>query len=138
MNRAYTWPDISRRNFLARTLTLGGSILLNPILSRQAIALPQGKKYLLLYYSWSGHTRSLAERLGQKTGGDVLELKLARPYSTNYNRCVEAFKDERNTGSDRELTTRLPDLVPYDVVFIGYPIWGGNIPTPHRYPAATQ
>ena len=43
-------------------------------------------KILVVYYSYSGITRRLAEDIALITDGDLLELKPLRPYSFSYDR----------------------------------------------------
>lgn len=40
----------------------------------------QGKKILVAYYSWSGHTKAVAEQIQQETGADIFEIQLAKAY----------------------------------------------------------
>ena len=42
------------------------------------------KKSLVLYYSWSGNTRKIAELIAQKTGADLRELQPENAYLQNY------------------------------------------------------
>jgi flavodoxin len=118
-------------SLLVTAILLAGAAFDNGLFLTQAVAAENvGGKILIIFYSWSGNTRSIAELTQRKTGGDLLELELVNPYPSNYNACVDAFKRERDTGAGRELKTRLPDLTRYDVIFLGFPIWGGSIPTP--------
>ena len=55
-----------------------------PIFARQdAPAAPaNGKRILVAYYSWSGNTKALAEKIGAGTGGELFEIVPADPYPT--------------------------------------------------------
>ena len=37
-------------------------------------------KYLIAYYSWSGHTKMTAERIARVTGGNLFEIVPTEPY----------------------------------------------------------
>ena len=86
---------------------------------------------LVVYYSATGNTESVAEVIAAATGGDLFELEPAEPYSdedlswTNENSrvCVEYNNpDDRNV----ELAaTTVENWDSYDTVYIGYPIWWG-------------
>jgi flavodoxin len=89
-----------------------------------------GNKTLIIYYSRTGNTKAIAEQIQKKTGGDIVELRVAPPYSENYSVCIEEFKRERDTGKiDRKLKNDV-NMEQYQVIFLGYPIWGGGIPGP--------
>ena len=85
---------------------------------------------MIIYYSWSGNSETIAFQIQNKAGGDILKLEPVKPYSANYNACVEEWKRERDIGTNRELKTRLPNLTQYDIIYICYPIWSSTIPTP--------
>jgi flavodoxin len=90
-------------------------------------------KNLVAYFSASGVTAKLAEKLADLTGADICEIKPKKLYSradldwTN--------KQSRSTieMSDRsirpELADGLPDISGYDTVLLGFPIWWGVAPT---------
>lgn len=85
---------------------------------------------MIIYFSWSGNTRHVAGLLQQKTGAGLCELEVAIPYPPRYGACEEEWRRERDSRADRALKTSLPDLSACRTVFLGYPVWGGNIPTP--------
>jgi flavodoxin len=118
-------------SLLVTTVLLAGAVPDNGLLQKYTVAVENaGGNILIIFYSWSGNTRNIAKLAQKKTGGDLLELELVKHYSSNYNACVDEFKRERDSESKRELKTRLPDLAQYDTIFLGFPIWGGSIPTP--------
>lgn len=92
----------------------------------QTAATSQGQakaKNLIVYFSWSGNTKALAEKIQKQTGGDLFEIKPAKPYSTNYNETTELAKEEKNKNVKPEISGALPNVKDYEVVFIGFPIW---------------
>lgn len=96
-----------------------------------ANAQPKGSKkgnILVVYFSHSGNTRYLAEQIHSRVGGDMLEIKAVQPYSSDYNTVVEQAKREKNTNARPKLAVRIPNLKPYDLVFVGYPSWWGTMP----------
>jgi hypothetical protein len=57
---------------------------------------PGTGKILIAYFSWGGNTRGIARQIQQRTGGDLFEIELVKPYSSNYNTCLdEALRDQR-------------------------------------------
>ncbi|PJM72915.1 flavodoxin [Bifidobacterium primatium] len=90
-----------------------------------------GKRMLVTYFSATGTTRGVAERLVRAIGADLKEIVPAQPYTA-------ADVDWRDTGSrssvehrDRGMRPALAepiDVEPYDVVFVGYPLWWETAP----------
>ena len=86
---------------------------------------------LVVYYSASGHTETVANYIAQATGGDLFEITPAEPYtsadlnwSDENSRVSREYADE--SLRDVELTaTEVENWDSYDAVFLGYPIWWG-------------
>ena len=86
---------------------------------------------LVVYYSASGHTETVAGYIAQATGGDIFEITPAQPYtdddlnwSDSDSRVTREHEDE--SLRDVELTTtEVENWYSYYTVFIGYPIWWG-------------
>lgn len=118
----------TRRGFVISMLA-GAAALANVPLVKQAHAagLARGKS-LVLFYSWSGNTKTIATQISQKTGAEILELELVKPYSTNYNTCIDEAKKDQEQGARPAIQTAIPDLSGYDVIYLGYPNWWGTIP----------
>lgn len=53
---------------------------------------------LVVYYSYSGTTRRLAEDIALITDGDLRELKPQKPYSFSYNTAVKEVREEIEKG----------------------------------------
>lgn len=88
----------------------------------------QGKKSLVVYYSWSGHTKAVAEQIHEEVGGDIIELQPEKPYPTDYRECVDIAKQELEANARPAVATKVDNLDQYDVIFVGYPIWWGKAP----------
>ena len=86
---------------------------------------------LVVYYSATGNTETVANYIAEATGGDIFEITPAEPYtdddlnwSDENSRVTREHKDE--SLRDVELTTtQVENWDSYDTVFIGYPIWWG-------------
>jgi len=89
------------------------------------------KKTLVVYYSWGNNTKAVGEYIAEKLGADSLELKTKTPYPTDYNDCVSQVGRE-GAKYEPELSTIIPDLTEYDMVFVGAPCWWGTIANPLR------
>ncbi len=99
----------------------------------------QGKsKSLVVYFSRAdenysvgniseGNTAILAKMIAQKTGADIFEIVPEKPYPKAYKACTEVAKDEQ-AKSARPSYKGEVDTSGYDTIYIGYPIWWGDLP----------
>lgn len=85
-------------------------------------------KVLVAYFSWSGNTREIANQIKDLTGADLFEIETVKPYSTNYNKCVEEAKVEKADNARPAIKGKVESMDEYDIVFIGYPNWWGTMP----------
>ena len=87
-------------------------------------------KTLIAWFSWSGNTRDIAERIARKTRGELFRIEREVPYSTDYSIC--AYREAREEA-DKQLRPAirgpLPDIAEYDTVIIAFPIWWYTAPT---------
>lgn len=83
----------------------------------------ENNKKLVVYYSYTGHTRMIAENIQKKLNCDILEIKPVKEYSKDYNQVVS---EEQNNGSSNkkpEIQKINNDLSKYDEIIIGSPVW---------------
>jgi flavodoxin len=127
--------NLSRRDML-RISTLwvlsGISIplLSHPSISHSAETDAGKKKILIVYFSRTGNTRTMARLISEKVGGDLIELQVVEAYPEDYEAVKERAMQELNTGLKPELKTKVGNLGAYDVIFVGTPIWWGTISAP--------
>ena len=86
---------------------------------------------LIVFYSWGGNTKAVAEYLRSKTGADILELQVKKTYPRDYRACVNQVGKE-GKAYEPELINTIPDLSVYDRIFVGSPCWWGTIANPVR------
>lgn len=88
-------------------------------------------KTLVAYFSWSGNTIPIAEKIANKTRADLFRIEREVPYSADYHTCayVEA-KEEADKHLRPTIKQPLPDLSDYDAVIIAFPIWWYTMPAP--------
>ncbi len=89
-------------------------------------------KVLITYFSPTGTTKALAQDLSKATGADLFEIEGAQPYTADDvnlgNREARAFKEMADKALRPELKAKPENLKDYDVVYIGFPIWGDAAP----------
>lgn len=93
---------------------------------------PKEKKILIVYLSRTSNTKAIAEFIHQKVGGTLVALELERPYPADYNAIVQQVARENETGYLPPLKTRIDRIDQYDVVFLGFPTWGMQLPPPMK------
>lgn len=96
----------------------------------QAQTTPAGKKVLIVYFSWGGNTRNMAEQVKAATGADIFEIIPASAYPTDYNACVDQAKKEINSNYKPVLKTKLENIHSYDIIIVGSPNWWSTIAPP--------
>lgn len=78
---------------------------------------------LILYYSYGGNTRKIAEMIQKEIGGDSQEIKTAVPYTGSYNAIVNQGQQEVDSGYMPEIEPLAADIKDYDCVVLGTPVW---------------
>jgi flavodoxin len=86
-------------------------------------------KVLVVYYSAGGNTAEVAQRISTMTGGTLLELKTREPYPDTPMLYLRA-KLDLNNSKYPELETTAFDFSPYDVLFVGSPVWWYTVSLP--------
>lgn len=87
-------------------------------------------KTLIAFFSWGGNTRGIAQEIQNQIGGDIFEMELVTPYSTDYNTVLDQAQRDQNAQARPELANHVEDISQYDVIFLGYPNWWASIPMP--------
>lgn len=88
------------------------------------------EKSLVLFYSWSGNTRRIANSIAQKTGADLFELQPATPYPSDYNTVVAQAKKEIQNKYEPPLQPVSIDWNSYDMIYLGTPNWWSTMAPP--------
>lgn len=85
-----------------------------------------GENYNVGYIE-KGNTHIVAELIAAETGGELFEIKTVKPYPKEYRRCVDVAKQEKESNARPELQSDMK-TEDYDVIFLGYPNWWGDMP----------
>ena len=86
---------------------------------------------LVVYFSATGTTRGVAERIASLTGADLKEIVPAQPYTAedlNYNDRSTRATVEQNTPDARPEIASDISLDGVTTLYLGYPIWWGQAP----------
>ena len=91
-----------------------------------------GKDTLVVYFSATGTTRGVAEKIADIEDADLYEILAAKPYTDadlNWSDSDSRTTKEQNDSSVRpEIGSEPIDLSSYSRIYVGYPIWWGEEP----------
>lgn len=90
--------------------------------------MPSQGKILIAYFSRTGNTEELAEEIQLRTGGELFEIVPVEPYPEDYDETVERFRREREENARPAIAENVEDMDSYEVVFVGFPNWGDDMP----------
>ena len=94
---------------------------------------PSGdKKVLVVYFSHTGNTRTIAGYIHDTVKSDLMEIKTIDTYTDDYDALLAQIREEVASEYCPPLTTKIENISSYDVVFIGYPIWVETAAPPIR------
>ncbi|MDO5560996.1 MAG: flavodoxin [Oscillospiraceae bacterium] len=88
---------------------------------------------LTVYFSCSGITKKVAQKLAQAAGTDLFEIRPAIPYTKAdldwTDKKSRSSVEMSDPDSRPEISEKLSDIEKYDTVFVGFPIWWYVAPT---------
>ncbi len=80
-------------------------------------------KSLVVYYSYSGNTKQIAQMIQKETGSDIARIQTVKPYTGNYDAVVRQGRIEVNNRFEPEIKPIDIDTEAYGAIFIGTPVW---------------
>ena len=87
---------------------------------------------LVAYFSATGTTKGVAEKIASVTGGDLYEILAAEPYTAddlNYNdRNSRSTKEQNDKNVRPQIGSEDISLEGYTTIYLGFPIWWGEEP----------
>lgn len=96
----------------------------------QAAPAVNSDKVLIVYLSRTNNTKAIAEMIHKQVGGTLVALELENPYPKDYRQIVDQVANENATGFLPPLKTKIANMENYEVVFLGFPTWGMQLPPP--------
>ena len=80
-------------------------------------------KKLVVFYSYTGHTKMIAENIQRKLNCDILEIKPVKPYSSDYQTVVDEEQNNSSVGKTPDIQKIDKNLNDYDEIIVGTPVW---------------
>lgn len=81
------------------------------------------KKKLVVYFSYTGHTKMIVDKIKEKLDCDVLEIETVIPYSTDYDTVVNDEQNNERSKFLQEIKDININLNNYDEIILGTPVW---------------
>lgn len=82
---------------------------------------------LVAYFSASGVTGSVAEKLANEIGADLFEIVPEKPYTHAdldwQNSRSRSSVEMKDRNARPAIASKVVDMFRYDVIFVGFPIW---------------
>lgn len=86
---------------------------------------------VVVYFSATGNTKKVADLIGQATGSNVIEIEPEDEYTDDdldYSNDDCRANCEQNDDDARPAIANEIDVDSYDTIYLGYPIWWGDVP----------
>ncbi len=78
-------------------------------------------------YVDKGNTEVIAKYIRDLTDADMFKVEPLNPYPKNYMECIEEAKI-RTREHNAPIQENIPDISPYEVIYVGSPIYWGGMP----------
>lgn len=80
-------------------------------------------KKLVVYFSYTGHTKMIVDKIKEKIDCDVLRIETVIPYSTDYDSVVNDEQNSERSNFLPEIKDINIDLTNYETIILGTPVW---------------
>ena len=81
------------------------------------------KKKLVVYFSYTGHTKMITDKIKEKLDCDILKIETVVPYSTDYDTVVNDEQNSERSNFLPEIKDININLDNYDEIILGTPVW---------------
>ena len=80
-------------------------------------------KKLVVYFSYTGHTTMIVDKIKEKLDCDILKIETVEPYSTDYDTVVNDEQNSERSNFLPEIKDININLDNYDEIILGTPVW---------------
>lgn len=77
-----------------------------------------------------GNMQYMAMTIQEAIGGELFRIETKEKYPLEHETLVNQAKEEQNEDARPELATHIENVEQYDIIFLGYPNWWGDMPQP--------
>ncbi|MGM9991707.1 MAG: flavodoxin [Candidatus Bruticola sp.] len=121
-------PETNKANSMSQLGNDNTAVQMVAANTTEAKKQPNSSRALVVYFSYSGNTKRVAEEIAKQTGADLFRLETIKAYPANYQACTDQAKKEKNSGERPQFKGSMPDISKYDTIYIGYPCWWYTCP----------
>lgn len=75
-----------------------------------------------------GNTQYVAQLISENTGADIFRIEAKEDYPLEHDVLVDRALEEQNEDARPEIKETVSNMDDYDIVFLGYPNWWGDMP----------
>ena len=75
-----------------------------------------------------GNTQYMAQVIAENTNSDIFRIEPSIPYPTDHTTLVNQASEEKQDKARPAIKNEIENLDKYDTIYIGYPIWWGDMP----------
>lgn len=90
-------------------------------------------KILVSYFSASGVTKNVAEKIAKAINGSLFEIEPTQKYTSEdldwTNKQSRSSIEMNNKSFRPQILKRVPNIEGYDTVILGFPVWWYTAPT---------
>ena len=91
----------------------------------------QESKTLVAYFSATGKTRALAQKIAEQQNAVLWEIEPSEHYTAedlNWSNKQSRSSVEMSDAEARPSIKQCTNIMPYDTIYVGFPIWWGICP----------
>lgn len=76
-----------------------------------------------------GNNEYMAQLIKEEMNADIFRIEAKNEYDvSDHQKLIDYAKEEQNTNARPEIKEKITNFDEYDTIFIGYPIWWGDLP----------
>ena len=101
------------------------------LLALAAMTMGIEAKTMVVYFSATGITKAAAQQIANAEKATLWEIEAAEPYSAadlDWRNKQSRSSLEMNDPEARPMIKQCTNIMPYDTIYVGYPIWWGICP----------
>ena len=87
-------------------------------------------KMLVVYFTWSGTSKIIAERIKNELNADIFQIEAVKKYPNKYITCVAQAGMEKLKKERPQLKRELENISEYKKIVLVFPNWWGTLPMP--------
>lgn len=96
--------------------------------TKQSAKQSKEKKVLVVYFSRTGTTKTVAKKIKKMTDGTMFRIQTKKKYPSDYDKMLDTAQKEQDENARPALKKKVKSMKKYDIILIGFPIWWGDAP----------